>query len=229
MSRSVRHDALIDAVVELVTTGDVEDVSMETVAERAGVSRPLVYKHFANRGELLAAAYRREATALHDELAAEIAAATTLIDMYRALVRGAFRAAVDRRDGVFAALRSAGARNRELRQEQRLRDVETVRAFSAQAVREYRLGRREATAATVLLLGAIEPLITQWRLRPTPGNAALLEEIFIRMVNGGYAFENRSLPHQELGSREADDSKMIHVSGARDSLGSDRWASGSTD
>jgi AcrR family transcriptional regulator len=191
MSRSVRHDALIDAVVELVTTGDVEDVSMETVAERAGVSRPLVYKHFANRGELLAAAYRREATALHGELAAEVAAAGTLIDMYRTLVRGALCAAVDRRDGVFAALRSAGAQNRDLRQEQRLRDVETVRAFSAQAVREYQLDRREATAATVLLLGAIEPLVTQWRLRPTPGNAALLEETFIRMVNGGYAFENR--------------------------------------
>jgi len=194
MSRSVRRDVLIDAVVELVSEGDVEDVTMETVAERAGVSRPLVYKHFANRGQLLAAAYRREATALHEELAAEIAAATTVIDMYRTLVRGALRAAVDRRDGVFAALRSAGARNRELRQEQRLRDVETVRAFSAQAMREYRLGRPEATAATVLLLGAIDPLVTQWRLRPTPGNAALLEEIFIRMVNGGYAFKDGSCP-----------------------------------
>jgi AcrR family transcriptional regulator len=192
MSRSVRHDALLDAVVELVTTGDVEDVSMETVAERAGVSRPLVYKHFANRGELLAAAYRREATALHGELTAEVAAAGTLIDMYRTLVGGALRAAGDRRDGVFAALRSAGARNRELRQEQRLRDVETVRAFSAQAVREYRLDRREATAATVLLLGAIEPLVAQWRLRPTPENAALLEETFIRMVDGGYALKSHS-------------------------------------
>jgi len=194
MSRSVRHDALLDAVVELVTAGDVEDVSMETVAERAGVSRPLVYKHFANRGELLAAAYRREATALHEELAAEIAAATTLLDMYRTLVRGALRAAIDHRDGVFAALRSAGARNRELRHEQRGRDVETVRAFAARAGREYRLGRREATAATVLLLGAVEPLVTQWRLRPTPENAAVLEEIFIRMVEGGYAFQSRSSP-----------------------------------
>ena len=165
---------------------------METVAERAGGSRPLVYKHFANRGELLAAAYRREATALHGELTAEVAAAGTLIDMYRTLVRGSLRAAGDRRDGVFAALRSAGVRNRELRQEQRHRDVETVRAFSAQAVREYRLDRREATAATVLLLGAIEPLVAQWRLRPTPENADLLEDTFIRMVDGGYALKSQS-------------------------------------
>jgi AcrR family transcriptional regulator len=191
VSRQARRNALLDAVVELVASGDVEDVSMETVAERAGVSRPLVYKHFANRSELLAAAYRREATALHEELTAEIAAATTLIDMYTTLIRGALRATADRRDGVFAALRSAGARNRDLRHEQRLRDVATVRAFSAQAVRERGLDRREATAASVLLLGAIDPLVAQWRLRPTPANATLLEGVFIRMVGSAYTFDER--------------------------------------
>jgi AcrR family transcriptional regulator len=194
VSRQARRDALLDAVVELVASGDVEDVSMETVAERAGVSRPLVYKHFANRSELLAATYRRETTALHDELTTEVAAETTLIDMYRTLIRGALRATVDRRDGVFAALRSAGARNRELRHEQRLRDVATVRSFAAQAVREYGLSRGEATAASVLLLGALDPLVAQWRLRPTAANATLLEGIFIRMVQSGYAFDGRSRP-----------------------------------
>jgi AcrR family transcriptional regulator len=192
VSRETRRDALLDAVVELVASGDVEDVSMESVAERAGVSRPLVYKHFANRSELLAAAYRREATALHDELTVEVAAETTLIGMYRTLIRGALQATVDRRDGVFAALRSAGARNRELRHEQRLRDVATVRAFAAQAVREYGLTRGEATAASVLLLGALDPMVAQWRVRPTAASATPLESIFIRMVRSAYAFDDRS-------------------------------------
>ncbi len=62
---------------------------MEAVAERAGVSRPLVYKHFANRGELLAAVYLREATLLHRELAAEVGAAETVEGMFRTLIRGA--------------------------------------------------------------------------------------------------------------------------------------------
>jgi AcrR family transcriptional regulator len=183
LTRAERRDALLDAAVELVTSGDVAAVSMEAVAERAGVSRPLVYKHFANRSELLAAVYRREATGLHRQLAREVAAAESLEGMFRALIHGALHAA-DERGRVFAALRSAGGWNRELRHEQRARDVDTVRAFAARAERELDIARREATAATATLLATIEAVLAQWRLRPTPEHAALLEDIYMGMVRG---------------------------------------------
>src|SRR5205807_6145159 len=96
LGRAERRDAILDAAEALVASGDVEAVSMETVAERAGVSRPLVYKHFANRGELLAALYEREAALLHAELAADVEAAGTVDEMFRALVRGALRAQASR-------------------------------------------------------------------------------------------------------------------------------------
>src|SRR6185437_4284278 len=86
LARSNRRDALLDAAADLVAAGDVESVSMEAVAEQAGVSRPLVYKHFANRSELLAALYQRESALLHSELAAEVQAAVTLEEMFRALI-----------------------------------------------------------------------------------------------------------------------------------------------
>jgi AcrR family transcriptional regulator len=183
LSRADRRDALLDAAVDLVVSGDVDTVSMEAVAERAGVSRPLVYKHFANRGELLAAVYQREATVLHRELAAEVGAAETVEGMFRTLIRGALHAAAER-GHVFSALRSAGGRNRALRREQRGRDVETVRAFAGRAMRELGLDRRRATATTATLLAAIDPVLTQWRLRPTADQAELLEEIYIGMVRG---------------------------------------------
>jgi AcrR family transcriptional regulator len=183
LTRADRRDALLDAAVELVVSGDAETVSMEAVAERAGVSRPLVYKHFANRGELLAAVYQREALLLHRELAAQVGAATTIEGMFRTLIRGALRAAADR-GHVFSALRSAGGRTRGLRGEQRSRDAETVRAFARRAMRELGLDRRRATATTATLLAAIDPVLTQWRLRPTPENAQLLEEIYVGMVRG---------------------------------------------
>lgn len=185
LTRAERRDALLDAAVALVTAGDVSVVSMEAVAEHAGVSRPLVYKHFANRGELLAAVYQREAKHLHRELAAEVGAADTLDGMFRTLIRGALRAAAQR-GHVFAALRSAGGWNRALRHEQRSRDVDTVRAFSSRAVRELGIERRRATATTATLLAAIDPLLAQWRLRPTQENAALLEDIYMGMVSGAY-------------------------------------------
>jgi AcrR family transcriptional regulator len=183
LTRAERRNALLDAAVALVTSGDVAAVSMETVAERAGVSRPLVYKHFANRGELLAAVYQREASHLHRELAAEVGSADALEGMFRTLIRGALRAAAER-GHVFAALRTAGGWNRELRDEQRARDVDTVRAFSGRAVRELGIDRRDATAATATLLAMIDPVLAQWRVRPTEEHAALLEEIYMGMVSG---------------------------------------------
>jgi AcrR family transcriptional regulator len=167
LTRGERRDALLDVAV----------------AERAGVSRALVYKHFANRSEILAAVYRREATYLHRRLAREVAAAESVEGMFRALIHGALHAAGER-GHLFAALRSAGGWNRELRHEQRARDVDTVRAFAARAVRELGIDRRDATAATAALLATIEPVLTQWRLRPTPENAALLEDIYLGMVQG---------------------------------------------
>src|SRR6266516_910782 len=183
LGRAERRDAILDAAQALVASGDVEAVSMETVAERAGVSRPLVYKHFANRNELLAAVYRREAVHLHRQLAAEVGAADTVEAMFRTLIRAALRAA-DRRGHVFAALRAAGGWNRELRHEQRARDADTVRAFSRRAMRELGIDRRQATAGTATLLAAIDPVLAQWRLRPTPEHAALLEDIYMGMVHG---------------------------------------------
>jgi AcrR family transcriptional regulator len=189
VSREARRDLLIDAVVALIEAGRLDEVTMESVAERAGVSRPLVYRHFANRNDLLAAAYRREASTLHDELAAEVATATSVVEMYRTLVRGSLRATTASRDGVFAALRAAGTNNRDLRTEQRNRDVTTVRAFAARAVRELGVEPAQATAATVLLLGAIDPLVAQWRRRPSEANAALLEAVYVRMVLGGLGID----------------------------------------
>jgi AcrR family transcriptional regulator len=183
LTRAERRDALLDVALAIVTSDDLAAVSMETVAERAGVSRPLVYKHFANRNELLAAVYQREAVHLHRQLAAEVAAADSVEAMFRALISGSLRAA-GQRGHVFAALRAAGAWNRELRREQRARDADTVRAFSRRAERELGIERGHAMAGTTTLLAAIDPVLAQWRLRPTPENAALVEEIYMGMVHG---------------------------------------------
>lgn len=47
---------------------DPSEVSFETVAEEAGVSRSLVYSYFADRGSLFAAAYTHELARLDSEI-----------------------------------------------------------------------------------------------------------------------------------------------------------------
>src|SRR4051794_2132750 len=100
---------LLDAAAEMVAAGEIDQVSMETVAERAGVSRALVYKHFANRHDLLTALYERESAHLHARLATDVEQAGSLEEMIRALVDGAL-AAQARRGATFAALAASGGR-----------------------------------------------------------------------------------------------------------------------
>jgi AcrR family transcriptional regulator len=174
----------LDTAARIAASRGVEAVTMETVSDEAGVSRALVYKHFANRGELLTSVYRREARLLHAEMAAEVRSATSLEGMYRALIRASFRVSAER-GALFAALRAAGAWNRDLRAEQRARDRDTVKAFASQAAREYGMPMRDAQQATSMLLGAVDSIMMQWRARRTTDNAAALEEIYISLVNGG--------------------------------------------
>lgn len=184
LARARRREDLIDAAVELIVAEGVEAVSMESVADRAGVSRPLVYKHFANRSEMLTAVYRREAGLLHAELAAQVRAADTLETGYRALVRAAFRATAQRHS-LFAALRAAGAWNPELRREQEARDRRTVRFFADHASAEFGIPAAEAQAATAMLLTSLESVLIQWRTRRTQTNAALLEATYLDVILGG--------------------------------------------
>jgi AcrR family transcriptional regulator len=181
VGRAERRELLLDAAAALVRAGDAESVSMEAVAEEAGVSRPLVYKHFANRDELLGELYRRAAAQLHDQLTADVLAAGSLEDGFRALVHGAL-AAAGAQGRLFAALRSAGAWSPEIRREQRARDRTTARAFSRRAVRD--LGADEDTAATVvaLLLSLVDPVLALWRQDPTGEQAGRLEDSFMIVV-----------------------------------------------
>jgi AcrR family transcriptional regulator len=185
LPRQVRRDVLLDAAVTLLERSGGHAVSMDAVAEQAGVSRPLVYKHFANIGELMAAVYGREAEALHEELAEEVAAAGTLEEMYRVLIRGLLRAAGER-GPVFTALRAAVGRSRELREEQHGRNRETIRAFSARAGRELGIGRDQAMPTAAVLLGAADVVIARWLRNPTEEQAQFLEDLFMRMVAAAY-------------------------------------------
>ncbi|WP_067537727.1 TetR/AcrR family transcriptional regulator [Nocardia crassostreae] len=80
-----RREQLLDAPLRIVADAGFGDVSIASVAERGGVSRPVVYDSFGSSAELLDALIRREtarmaeaverATAGLDDPSAEPAAA----------------------------------------------------------------------------------------------------------------------------------------------------------
>lgn len=60
MTPEERREHLLDAVLCVVVERGVHKVSIESVAEAAGVSRPVVYKHFDDSPALLRASLERE-------------------------------------------------------------------------------------------------------------------------------------------------------------------------
>lgn len=176
---------LLDVAAKLALDGGPDAISMEMVAERAGVSRPLVYKHFANREDLLGAVYRRDARRLHRELVAEVEAADSVEAMFRALIHGALSAAGER-GRVFAALRT-GSWTRDVRREQRDRDAGTAAAFSAEVERELGVDPRRSRPVVSLLLASIDVVLSQWRHDPTPERAARLEDAYMVIVTASLA------------------------------------------
>lgn len=182
LTRDERRDALVEAAARLVAS-DVSSLSMDAVAEAAGVSRPLVYKHFANRAELLVAVYRRETALLHEELAEAVRNAPSLEGKFRALIRGALRGESER-GAALSALRAAGARNHELREEQRRRDQGTVAYFARHSERELGTDPKATRATVSILLRTIEAVLAEWRLRPTGTHAARLEDTYAMICMG---------------------------------------------
>jgi AcrR family transcriptional regulator len=72
MPPTERREQLLDAALELIVEAGYGGVSMEAVARRAGVTKPVVYGLFADRGELLRSLLEREEQRAFAQLAAVI-------------------------------------------------------------------------------------------------------------------------------------------------------------
>jgi AcrR family transcriptional regulator len=75
--------AIFDAVAELLVESGYDELSMGTVAARAGTSKPVLYRRWANRAELVIAAIRATNSAPGGPLADQGSLRADLIAMLR--------------------------------------------------------------------------------------------------------------------------------------------------
>ena len=92
-----RRGKVIDAVIELVAAGRVEDLSMKDVADRSGVALGTIYRYFSSKDHLAAAALAEWARALDPPARPPADAATptarpSMTDRLVAVLRRAVRA-----------------------------------------------------------------------------------------------------------------------------------------
>lgn len=70
--RAVREQQMLDAAVQLFGQRGYMAASMDEIAERAGVSKPLVYLYLNSKEDLFSACIRREATALTEAVRSQV-------------------------------------------------------------------------------------------------------------------------------------------------------------
>jgi AcrR family transcriptional regulator len=107
MSAADRREAILQAALDAFADGGYHETSLEAVAERAGISKALIYEHFASKRELhraLLETYGRELLARVTEA---IAAAEPGEARLKAGIDGFLRFVEERRDAWRMLVRNA--------------------------------------------------------------------------------------------------------------------------
>jgi AcrR family transcriptional regulator len=169
MSHQERREQLLDIGLAMLATRPLEEMSIELLAEEAGISRGLLYHYFANKQEFHLAVVRRAvadltAVTAPRDLADPMEQLTTSMAAYVDYV-------VDNYAGYVSLVHAAAGGNEELREIYlQARDALTSRVFEAVGAEELAdLGIVDTPAARLLVQG--------W--------AALAEEMTISWVAGG--------------------------------------------
>lgn len=156
---------------------------MGKVAERAEVTRALVYKHFENKHELLVELYRREARLLDRRIRAVVEAAPDGFEPKLRAFIGATLDAVDGHAPFFAPLREAGVAG-GARKDQHRWDRATVSYFADRAVRDFGIDPRTARSVISVLFSGIRSLLSQMRSRPGAAQREFLLDTYVETAIG---------------------------------------------
>lgn len=157
MSRDERRAQLLEVAAELLTNKGAQAVTMERLAEWAGVSKALPYSHFENSDDVLLALRTRENQRVADHLW-EIVNTTPRGNLAMAVVRGFFDAVENSSDllGVLAGPGAIVTEPDELRQREGVDFVTLI-------LHEYfSMPHERAKAVSPVLLGAFIGAADGW-------------------------------------------------------------------
>lgn len=167
MSASDRRVLILEAAREAFADGGYHRTSLDTVAESAGVSKALIYEHFASKRELHAAMLEQHVTELVERLNVALAGAEPGEDRMRAGTEAFFTFLEERRGAAAIMLRNTADPD-VAEWLARLRDqvgaaIVTLRtAEIAEQVQESPQSRVEIEMIAQQQIGAIQSLADWW-------------------------------------------------------------------
>ena len=169
--RAVRAEQLLDVADELFAERGFHGASMDELAKRAGVSKPVIYDHFGSKEQLFATCVRRTGEALAEQVATAVRKESDPRARLRAGSIAYFRfleqqlqawavlfAEEEARDARFAAEAS--------RIRRRQSDLMISLMAETSGTAPGHQGRARLEAMTLAIAGAYESLSLWWREHP---------------------------------------------------------------
>ncbi|HUR78271.1 MAG TPA: TetR/AcrR family transcriptional regulator [Acidimicrobiales bacterium] len=183
LNKSDRREQLLDVAADFLTEAGAAGLTMEGLAERAGVSKALPYSHFDNSDAVLVALYQREVARMGEGIAIALAACgpdATGEERMRAAFHAYFDV-IEQRGAVLAMLLGPGSRVPTLAE-----DNGAARNFLAEIVAEsFDVTPKQAAIIAELYQSIAAGAVASWA--KGLGSRRFVEELVVRFTYAGVA------------------------------------------
>jgi AcrR family transcriptional regulator len=185
MPRSARRKQLLAAAQEVFVANGYHAAAMDEIADRAGVSKPVLYQHFPGKLELYLALLDQHIEALGTEVQQALASTTDNKQRVEACI-GAYFAFVDDPSGAFRLVFESDLRNDPNVRERVERSLQiSVDALADTIARDTGLSRQEAELLSCGLAGLAE-VSARWWLSSDPSDTdrRVAKERAVELLSG---------------------------------------------
>lgn len=172
VGRAEREQQILDAAVDVFSSRGYAGASMDTVAERVGVTKPVLYTHFGSKEGLLLACISRARAELLDATTTAAATARTPEEMLRLGTR-AFFDYLDARAPAWTLLYSEAAVAADALEEVRAQQTDFIAGLLGAQVPDAEQARLVGWAQVIV--GACERLAV-WRAQVDPASRVSAEQ-----------------------------------------------------
>jgi len=160
-----RREQLLDAAIDLVDVEGMAAFTMERVAARAEVSKPVLYSHFENRAALLIALLERHWADLDRRVRLRLQTTSTFDEHVAAIIAGYFDASVEA-GRVFHQLLVNESHDPVVEEARARRHRESEALWSAVYQSKFALSPAVASVVASILRGSLESAASYWLRAP---------------------------------------------------------------
>jgi AcrR family transcriptional regulator len=197
LPRSARRKQLLAAAQQVFVANGYHAAAMDDIAERAGVSKPVLYQHFPGKLELYLALLDTQAEALNQVVTDALAATTDNRERIHGVL-SAYFGFVDRDDdGAFRLIFETDLGNEPaVRERVEAVTEKTMKAVADTVAGDTGLDRDQAELLSTALTGAAQVAARWWLATDKPMSRAdairLLESLLWRGISN---FPRQGEPH----------------------------------